>query len=80
MLDGTSPALKGVIRKYAAAKARGKAAYQELDELTNTLIEAMPRGKVVVVDGRSFVLEDNFKTKNKVFRVAGVSRFELKEV
>lgn len=67
------------IRKMLAAKDRGKAAYVEADELLEEILAELQPGQQVKLGGGEWAeVVDNFAEKNKVFKPAGVARFEVK--
>lgn len=53
-----------------------KKLYGEMDEITTQLVEG--GFEMSELEQHKIMLVDNFKTKNTVFKVAGVKRFELK--
>lgn len=62
-------------------KALGKKHYQASDDLLDQLLAVAPCGTVLTKpNGKKVKVIDNFAEKNKVFRPAGVRRFDLKEV
>jgi hypothetical protein len=87
LLGGMSEA--DLIRKLAAyddLKMRAKKLYEEADALEAEIFEVMRPGDIVkMADGRKATMVDNLdgfdkrtgKPKNKIWKIAGASRFEL---
>lgn len=71
--------LEKTAQALLAARDRGKEAYAEADGLMEQLLGQMKPGQVIQLPGgRTAELVDNFATRNKVFKQAGVARFDLK--
>ena len=68
------------IEAYARAKDRGKKGYTAADALLDELIAGglAPGKQIKLAAGRVAELVDQFATKNKVYKPAGVSRFDLR--
>lgn len=70
--------IQELVREAIIAKKnldKAKAAYKRWDEICDALIEV---GLTPMeLDGYSVVLVDNFKTKNKVWKAAGISRWDV---
>jgi hypothetical protein len=63
-----------------AAKEAAKAEYEKSDEALNKLIEKVPVGEVVEVDGFRYTIEDNFAGKNTGWGHGSVRRYDLVKV
>ena len=69
--------------RWLDLKDQAKALYAEADRLEQELIVLIGTGALVLDDGRSVSVSDNFldkhgQTKAKAFGICGVKRFELK--
>jgi hypothetical protein len=64
---------------YARAKDAGRRAYAKMDKLLDQLLAGglEPGEKIELKSGRVAELKDNFASKNKHFKSAGVCRYEL---
>ncbi len=69
------------VRRMLAAKDKGRAAYTEAEQLFEEIHPLLEVGEQLDIgEGQLFVIVDNFATKNKAFKQAGVSRFEGKVI
>lgn len=69
--------------RWLELKEQAKQHYEDADRLEQELIALIGTGALVLDDGRSLSVADNFtdkhgQTKPKAFGVCGVKRFELK--
>lgn len=69
--------------RWLDLKEQAKALYGEADRLEEELITLIGTGALVLDDGRSVTVADNFidkhgQAKSKAFGICGVRRFELK--
>jgi hypothetical protein len=71
---------KKKIESLLRAKDKGKSGYATADALLEELLEGgLTPGRVIkLAGGRQAVIVDQFATKNKVFKPAGINRFDLK--
>jgi hypothetical protein len=66
------------VEEYFAAIDEGGQKYRKADEIIAELLETVGVGETITLsDGQEFVLEDQFATKNKVWKPCGVSRYVL---
>lgn len=75
MTDALKAKLQEVLQLKAEIELRTEA-YEKLDAIAAELREQNFR--VADLNGQTITLEDNFESKNTVFRPAGVKRFEFK--
>ena len=67
-----------LLEERFAALDRGREGYQKADELLERLIATVGVGGVIRLDdGREYEIEDQFATKNKVWKPCGVSRYDI---
>ena len=72
-----SKTLAQLCKEHLAARARGKEAYAEADDL---LAQILKRAKVGQVIAGKFRIKDNFASENKVYRAHCVARLEVEEI
>jgi hypothetical protein len=76
-----SETLSDKVKRYFRVQDSIKRGYKRSDKLLSELLTEMEPGQAVPLNEfEDAVLEDNFKTENKVFRAHGISRFEIKKV
>src|SRR5262245_57025601 len=71
------------VERWLELKELAKQHYEGADRLEQELIALIGTGALVLDDGRSVTVADNFQdkhgqTKSKAFGICGVKRFELK--
>jgi len=73
------PTLQELIKAMLGFKEAGKEFYAKADDIEEVIVRRMKRERVIDLgDGNQAELVNNFDGKNKVFRPAGVKRFEIK--
>lgn len=76
-----SETLTEKVKRYFRVQETIKRGYKRSDKLLSELLTEMEPGQTVPLNEfENAVLEDNFKSDNKVFRAHGISRFEIKKV
>jgi len=68
--------LAQLCKEHLAARARGKEAYTEADELLDEILKRAKPGQVIA---GKFRVKDNFAGGNKVYRAHGIARLEVEE-
>ena len=71
------------VERWLELKERAKQHYDDADRLEQEIIRLIGSGTLLLDDGRSVTVGDNFidkhgRTKSKAFGICGVKRFELK--
>jgi hypothetical protein len=76
--DAATEAIAKAAQRCLELREQAKACYAAADEFESTVLATLPLGSVVTLaDGRRVAVQDNFATRNVVFRPSAVRRFEI---
>lgn len=66
------------LTKVVQMRERAKELFKQADELEEPLFDQIEVGTMITIDGKPFVLRDNFAEKNICFKTAAVKHYEFR--